>query len=116
MAEKPDNRTFTARRKAANQAAMREMLQGMGLIGKLTAIGNTVSSPQCDPQRIPGLRLKAEIMLRMLNKILPDLRSVELSGEVTQHHTHDELELARQRATQRALPPPPSDEPRQSAH
>ena len=91
---KNDHRTGKARRIAAAREGTRNSLRAGQYIRRLREIAN-----QCDtvePERVPALRLKADIYRNLLSKVLPDLKAIEHSGGFEHRHVTDlsDAELA----------------------
>lgn len=64
-----DNRTHSQRRRAEMQEALRERIAGQK---HLTYIEADLSR-DIDPDEVPVVKLKMDVRLRLLAKILPDL-------------------------------------------
>lgn len=74
---KPDNRTHAQKRMAERQAAMREFLMARGYVEQIeTDLGRDLSEAE-----LPQVKFKTETRLRLLQKVLPDLKAVEVTGE-----------------------------------
>lgn len=74
---KPDNRTVAQKRRAEYQEQQREYLRGLGLIEKIEADCEGI----IDPAKLPEIKFKTETRLKLLSKILPDLKENALTGE-----------------------------------
>lgn len=75
--EKPDNRGHAARRRAEAQEAMRERLRGMNLIHEIDKdLQATITR-----EDLPIVEFRTKTRLSLLDKILPSLKAVELTGE-----------------------------------
>lgn len=89
--EKPDNRTVAQKRRAEYQEAQREHLRGLGLLQKIQDDIESVTA-----ENLIVVKFKTETRLKLLAKILPDLRENTVTGEdggplVVIHATqHDE--------------------------
>lgn len=75
--EKPDNRTAAQKRRAEYQEQQREYLRGLGLMQQIQGDLDTVTA-----DNVAVARLKIETRLKLLGKILPDVKeqAVELTG------------------------------------
>ncbi len=80
MADQPNKTTHAARRREESRDGLRVKLRGAQYIRRLHEIANKAES--ADKDSVPGLKLKAEVYFKLLNKILPDLRAMEHSGEI----------------------------------
>ncbi len=80
MAEAPDKTTHAARRRLESRDGLRLKLRGAQYIRRLHEIADKAEA--ADKDSVPGLKLKAEVYFKLLNKILPDLRAMEHSGEI----------------------------------
>lgn len=87
--EKPDNRTAAQKRRAEFQEQQREYLRGLGLMQQIKAdLDSDITQ-----ETLPIVKFKTETRIKLLQKILPDLREdavtgpdggpVELVGKVT---------------------------------
>lgn len=73
---KPDNRTHAQKRIAERQDAMREFMAQRGYLEQIEAdISREISADE-----LPQVKFKTETRLRLLAKILPDLKAVEMTG------------------------------------
>lgn len=77
----PKNTNASHRRRLA-QDAVRLKVKGMRLLGKLTDIAKEAAKAEAN---IPALKLQADIYFGLLRKAVPDLRSLEITGDVTHH-------------------------------
>ena len=73
--EKPDNRTGAQKRRAEYQEQQREHLRGLGLMQQIQADIESVSQ-----ETLGVIKYKTETRLKLLAKILPDLREVANTG------------------------------------
>ena len=73
--EKPDIRTAAAKRRASFQEEQREYLRGLGLMRQIQSDLESVTG-----ESLPVVKFKTETRLKLLAKILPDTREVELTG------------------------------------
>lgn len=74
--EKPDNRTGSQKRRAEYQEAQREYLRGLGLMQQI----RTDLDAEISVEQLAVVKFKTETRLKLLAKILPDTREVELTG------------------------------------
>lgn len=74
--QKPDNRTAAQKRRAEYQEALREHLRNSGL---LQAIQEDLSR-DLTPDEIQVVKFKTETRLKLLGKILPDLKESMVGG------------------------------------
>lgn len=74
--QKPDNRTAAQKRRAEYQEQQREYLRGLGLIQQIHADIDSVTADS-----LPVVKFKNEMRLKLLGKILPDMKELELTGE-----------------------------------
>lgn len=81
MADESDKSTHAARRRLESRNGLRLKLRGAQYIRRLHEIADKAES--ADKDYVPGLRLKAEVYFKLLNKILPDLRAMEHTGEIS---------------------------------
>lgn len=90
----PNKRTERQRRIAMNREGVRLRLRAFTYVRKLREIADAAES--AEPSQVPALRLKADIYSKLLNKVLPDLKAVEHTGEITQRHVAElsDAELA----------------------
>jgi len=75
------NAVATHNRKV-RQDALRDQLAGMQHVGAVVKNIEAIENPSTDPDRIPALKAAAELRLRLVNKYLPDLKAIEVQGEV----------------------------------
>lgn len=74
-----DRRTHAQRRRQEAQEAVRKKLAAHVYIHKMIGIADEAITAEAD--RIPALRLRADIYTRLLAKCLPDLKAIEVSGD-----------------------------------
>lgn len=72
-------KTYAKRRQEERQEAMREFIAGKNY---LVAIDKTLNE-EIKPEQLAEIKFKTETRLKLLNKILPDVKMVENSGEMT---------------------------------
>ena len=77
--------TNADKRRKANKDAMREKIGVTKRVKRLDEICNLLHSEDAN---VPALKAEADIQFKLLGKVLPDLRAVELSGEVQHDHQH----------------------------
>lgn len=82
QAVKPEARTQATKNRAIRQTQMREQLAAYGHIQHVTGIANKLETEYQSLSRdeISALKTSADIKLRLINKYLPDLKSVELTA------------------------------------
>ena len=70
-------------RRAIKQKALRESLASRGLVQHVLDISSKLSDPDnnIDPAMVTRYRAAAEIQAKLINKYLPDLKSVEMVGD-----------------------------------
>ena len=74
---KPDNRTHAQKRRAEYQEQQREFLRGMGLMQQI----KEDLEKDVGPDRLNEVKFKTETRLKLLSKILPDVKETALTGE-----------------------------------
>lgn len=68
--------------KELRQAELREKIQAGKCLGKLASVSQEAeSAEEISTGRLGALRLVADIQFRLLNKVLPDLKAVEHTGD-----------------------------------
>lgn len=72
---KPDNRTTAQKRRAEYQEQQREHLRSLGLMQQIQADMESVTT-----ETLPVVKFKTETRLKMLAKVLPDMKELELVG------------------------------------
>ena len=75
--EKRDNRTHAQKRTAERQEAMRDFLMAKGYIEQIDADLNR----EITPDELAAVKFKTETRIKLLGKVLPDLKATEHSGE-----------------------------------
>ncbi len=95
MTDEADKRTHAQRRREEARKGARLKLQAGQFVRRLKEIAERAD--RAEPSAVPGLRLKADIYMKLLAKCLPDLKSIEHSGTMTHQHIQElsEAELAR---------------------
>jgi hypothetical protein len=83
-----DTRNGRGRRIAAAREGVRTKLRAFEYVRRLREIAEKCDS--AEPAQIPAMRLKADIFLRLLGKVLPDLKAIEHTG-VVEHRTVEEM-------------------------
>src|SRR5215813_8482634 len=75
--EERDNRTHAQKRRAGTQEALRERLQGMGLLTEIERdLNRTIG-----PDEFAQVKFKTEVRLRLLDELLPNLKAAETRSE-----------------------------------
>jgi len=76
-AEKAKSRTYAEKRKDERREALRDYIQGHHLLEVINHdLGRDISDTE-----LPVVKFKTETRLKLLAKVLPDLKAVELTGE-----------------------------------
>ena len=70
--------SYGDKRRAERQEALREFLQGQKYI---EAIHNTLDMPISNDE-LQAIKFKTETRLKLLNKVLPDLKAIEQTTEL----------------------------------
>ena len=78
---KGDNRTRSQKLRAETQEDLRSRLSGTALI---KAIYDEVDTPAVDEFDLANKKWKTEVRIKLLSKVLPDLKAIELSGNQDQ--------------------------------
>lgn len=78
---KGDNRTRSQKLRAETQEDLRSRLSGIALI---KAIYDEVDTPAVDEFDLANKKWKTEVRIKLLSKVLPDLKAIELSGNQDQ--------------------------------
>ena len=73
---KPDNRTVAQKRRAEYQERQREFLRGMGLIAAIKAD----LEAEHEDDKLPIVKWRNDTRLKLVNKILPDLKQTEVAN------------------------------------
>lgn len=78
-------------RRANRQEDLRESLKAHAYIKNLNTIHDRIKSRwhRMDSDQIAACRLQADINFKLLSKVLPDLKMVEIQGEL--HHMHTDM-------------------------
>lgn len=65
------------------QEALRDQLSAQGHVQHVVEIAGKFRDEaiSLDPQEMQGLKLAADIHLKLINKYLPDLKATEITGE-----------------------------------
>lgn len=83
--------------KKIRQEALRQQLAAQGHVQHVVEIAEKLGDSNIETKDVQRLKTKAEIHLKLINKYLPDLKSVELSNDpdnpVGRHELSD-IELA----------------------
>ena len=80
MPEDQPKTTHAQRRRKESQEALRRRLRGTQFIRRLKEIADRVL--EVEAGQVPALRLQADIYMRLLGKVLPDLKAIEHSGQI----------------------------------
>lgn len=75
--EKEKSRTYAEKRREEKRDALREFVSGQRL---LEAINRDLDRDISDTE-LPVVKFKTETRLKLLNKVLPDMKAVEVTGE-----------------------------------
>jgi len=75
--EKENSRTYAEKRREEKRDALREFVSGQRL---LEAINNDLGR-DLTGEELPVVKFKTETRLKLLAKVLPDLKAVEVTGE-----------------------------------
>ena len=70
--------TYGDKRREEKKQALREFLQGQKYI---EAINNDLSRDHISAEELPMIKYKTETRLKLLSKVLPDLKAVEQTTE-----------------------------------
>lgn len=73
--DKPDNRTAAQKRRAEYQEAQREHLRTLGLLQQIESDLSGVT-----PETLQVVKFKTETRLKLLAKVLPDLKESAVTG------------------------------------
>ena len=76
------------KRVQSNKIAIRETLQASEYLRQLESIANTVNEEwkSLTTEQIQSLKLLADINYKRLNKVLPDLKSIEMRNDEANKH------------------------------
>ena len=93
MAEKRDTANVAAKNKRIRQEALREQLAGKGLAQHVLVTAKKLHDEHLtlEPAQIQALKASAELRLKLVNKYLPDLKAVEIEGNVSNDSHEDWL-------------------------
>jgi hypothetical protein len=80
MAEQADKTTHAQRRRRESQDAVRRKMRAAQFVRRLKELA--VKADTAAAEKIPAMRLQADIYSRLLAKCLPDLKAIEHSGTV----------------------------------
>lgn len=73
------NQSRAKRIKQVQQEEIRKRINAVRCLNTLERVAGEAET--ADSAQMPGLKLVADIQFRLLNKVLPDLKAVEHSGE-----------------------------------
>ena len=90
-AAKRDTATVAAKNKRIRQEALREQLAGKGLAQQVLVTAKKLHDEHLnlEASQIQALKASAELRLKLVNKYLPDLKAVEIEGNVS-NDSHEE--------------------------
>ena len=93
MAAKRDTANVAAKNKRIRQEALREKLAAGGLVQQVLETAKKLHDGHMDlePSQIQALKAAAELRLKLVNKYLPDLKAVEIEGNVSNDSHEDWL-------------------------
>lgn len=83
-----DSATAAKKNKRIRQEALREQLSAQGHVQHVVDIAEKLGD-ELPPNDVSRLKTKADIHLRLINKYLPDLKSIELDGDLTINDAKD---------------------------
>ena len=77
----------------ANQLALRDKLKAGEYIKQIDEVSTTLQAQwqSLDRDQLSGLKLIADINFKRLNKVLPDLKSIEVNATVDHTSKHETL-------------------------
>ena len=75
---KENSQSYAQRRRAEKKEALRDFLSGQKYI---EAINNDLSRDDITSEELPVIKFKTETRLKLLAKVLPDVKAVELTGK-----------------------------------
>jgi len=77
-----DRRTVAQRNRATRQEGLREFLSKQKLIEKVIEISDNLTDPhkEFDSLEIQRMKAAADLNLKLAAKVLPDLKSTEITG------------------------------------
>lgn len=75
--------TSAAKNRRIRQDALREQLSAKGLVQQVIEISNKLEEQHdsLESSHIQALKASADLKLKLVNKYLPDLKAVELTGD-----------------------------------
>lgn len=76
---------FAAANRKKRQDAMREKISDMALLRELGKILKDMETKEMSSNEIARLKARADISLKLISKILPDEKFVEIEANVTTH-------------------------------
>lgn len=83
-------KTRAQQNRQIRQEATREHLRALGLIQHVVDIAEKLAEPdELDSTKIAALKASADIRMRLVDKYLPNLQSVESYNETTLHRAGD---------------------------
>ncbi len=76
---------FAAANRKARQEAMRQKISDMNLLRQLGEILQAMESSEMTANDVARLKARADINLKLISKILPDEKYIEIEANVTSH-------------------------------
>lgn len=75
--------TSAQRRRAVSKEALRDQLRAGGHLQHVIDMANTIANPANDlePDMLARYKVAIDTKLKLINKYLPDVKSVEVTGE-----------------------------------
>lgn len=74
---KREGKTYAQKRREERKLALRDYVEGQQY---LIAINRDLDRNDITTEELPVIKFKTETRLKLLNKVLPDLKAMELSG------------------------------------
>ena len=74
------SQTYAQRRKEEKKSALRDFLTGQKYI---EAINRDLARNDITADELQVIKFKTETRLKLLSKVLPDLKAIDLTGDVT---------------------------------
>lgn len=74
------SQTYAHRRKEEKKSALRDFLTGQKYI---EAINRDLARSDISADELPVIKYKTETRLKLLSKVLPDLKAIDLTGDLT---------------------------------
>lgn len=73
--------TRAQKNRAIRQESLREKLQGAQYLVHLHKIADELDDAEITATRANAIKARADIYFKLLNKLLPDVKAIEVSGE-----------------------------------